>query len=289
MFQLFFKHLLPYYSEWEKPPFAPWEFGESVLFSVINFFESNLDDFKLQEVLQSKPIFMDSGAFAAESMGFQLDPFEVAEMHSLLKADLIVPLDRIILATDSEKITQQKVAETLKNTEILLDYCPNGSEVVGSLQGLSPDLVEIMFFSYRELGIKSFALGGLVFQEDLSQTIGRIKSTREITQSYFLHIFGKFLHPRLLKPIIKLGCDSVDGYGYILNSIRGLYIDFQEQNYTSIAKITETDLDECSCLACENKSLSDFQRGDEESQYLLIIHNIHALIKLKNFFCKKVG
>lgn len=231
---------------------------------------------------------MDSGAFVAESMGFQLDPYEVAEIHSLLKADLIVPLDRIILATDSLKIVEQKVAETLKNTEILLDYRPKGSEVVGPLQGLSPDLVEKMFFAYRELGIKCFALGGLVFQEDLPQTIERIKSTREITQDYFLHIFGKFLHPRLLNLIIKLGCDSVDGYGYILNSIRGLYIDFQKQNYTSIAQITETDLDECSCPACENNSLSDFQRGDEESQYLLIIHNICALIKIKEYLYKKI-
>ena len=231
---------------------------------------------------------MDSGAFAAESMGFQLDPYEVAEFHSLLKADLIVPLDRIILATDPQKIVEQKVAETLKNTEILLDYRPNGSEVVGPLQGLSPDLVEKMFFAYRDLGVKSFALGGLVFQEDLFQTIERIKSARKITQGYFLHIFGKFLHPRLLKPIIKLGCDSVDGYGYILNSIRGLYIDFHKQNYTSIAEITETEFDKCSCLACENNSLSDLQRGDEESQYLLIIHNICALIKIKENLYKKV-
>ncbi len=36
---------------------------------------------------------MDSGAFTAASMEFQLDPYEVTDMQALLKADYIVPLD----------------------------------------------------------------------------------------------------------------------------------------------------------------------------------------------------
>lgn len=229
---------------------------------------------------------MDSGAFAAASMGFNLDPYEVAEMHAVLKADLVVPLDKIILAEDSDEVINEKITETIRNTEILLDYCPIKSEVVGPLQGLTPELIERMFYVYHELGIKKFALGGLVFQSSLKDTIERIRQARKITTGYPLHLFGRFLHPKLLESVIATGADSVDGYGYILNSVRGLYINFQEQNYTSIAKITENDLKRCSCLACQENSLLDFQRGDQESQYLLIIHNIFSLIEIKNFHLK---
>jgi queuine/archaeosine tRNA-ribosyltransferase len=156
VFRLYFKHLYSSYLEWQESPFAPWRFdGEGVLFSIVSFLESKLleEDFSLNESLQCET-FMDSGAFAAESMGFSLDPYEVAEMHALLKADLIVPLDRIILAEDSDDLIKQKVAETISNTEILLDFRPKGSEVVGPLQGHSSDIIEEMFEKYRELGIR---------------------------------------------------------------------------------------------------------------------------------------
>ena len=142
-----------------------------------------------------------------------------------------------------------------------------------------------MFDAYRELGLRKFALGGLVFQSNLNQTLERIKITRKITKGFFLHIFGKFLHPKLLKPVISSGADSVDGYGYILRSVRGFYI--HDQNYQSIGKITEADIHNCICPACKEKDILDFQRGDREAQYLLIIHNIHSLIQLKETILKK--
>lgn len=287
MFQLYFKHLLPNFQEWREPPFTPWGFGESAFLSVLSFFESDLlndETFSLKNALRCQSVFMDSGAYAATSMGFTMDPFEVAEMHALLKADLIVPLDRIILEGDSSEVIAKKIQETIHNTEILLDYQPSGSEVVGPLQGLTPELIEQMFDAYRELGLRKFALGGLVFQSNLNKTLERIKITRKITKGFFLHIFGKFLHPKLLKPVISSGADSVDGYGYILRSVRGFYI--HNQNYQSIGEITEDDIQNCICPACKEKDIIDFQRRDRESQYLLIIHNIHSLIQLKNKILK---
>ncbi|MHA1974106.1 MAG: tRNA-guanine transglycosylase [Candidatus Hodarchaeales archaeon] len=282
MFDLYFKHLFPYYEEWSETPFLPWGFSDCTFFSVLSFFECDLNKIEEQSIsrIVKTKTFMDSGAFAAASLGIELDPYEIAEMHSILKADLIVPLDKIILQDDPENIVESKIKETIRNTEILLDYNIKRSEVVGPLQGLKPEILERMFLEYKDLGIRTFALGGLVFQESLSQSLERISSAREITESYYLHIFGRFLHPRLLRGIIETGVDSVDGFGYILRSIRGFYI--YNGNYTSIGLLQQSQLEECECQACTNSSLDDFQRGDREAQHLLIKHNIEALIKIKD-------
>ncbi|MHA2248322.1 MAG: hypothetical protein ACXADY_25455 [Candidatus Hodarchaeales archaeon] len=289
MFQLYFKHLLTWAPEWQESPFAPWMFEESVFLSILSFFESGLldrDDFSLREILQCESIFMDSGAFAAATMGFTLDPYEVAEMQALLKADLIVPLDRIVMTEDSPEVVNQKIQETLRNTEIMLDYCPKGSEVVAPLQGLTSDLITQMFDAYRELGLKRFGLGGLVFQPTLTQTIERVKVVRAITQGYWLHLFGKFLHPYLLKPVIEAKADSVDGFGFILSSNKGLYIDIEIKKYISIGLLSDSQLKNCPCAVCHENDLLDFQRGDREGQHLLIQHNIHTLITLKDHYLK---
>ncbi|MFX1466178.1 MAG: hypothetical protein ACFFA5_06885, partial [Promethearchaeota archaeon] len=78
---------------------------------------------------------------------------------------------------------------------------------------------------------------------------------------------------------------SVDGFGYILSSVRGLYT--LEGRYEVIVNITDDQLKNCSCPACQESSLQDFQRGDEEAQYLLIIHNINALIQLKELYIRE--
>lgn len=289
MFRLYFKHLFPSFTEWQESPFAPWQFNEGALFSIVGFFESTFlqEDFSLNKELQCET-FMDSGAFAAETMNFSLDPYEVAELHATLESDFIVPLDKIIFPEDSDKIIRQKVEETIKNTEILLDYRPPSSEVIGPLQGHSLDVIKEMFEMYRELGIQKFAIGGLAspFQSDLTMALDIIKTARNITKGFFLHVFGRFLHPRLLKSVIETGADSVDGFGYILSSVRGLYT--LEGRYEVIGNITEDQLKSCSCAACQENSLQDFQRGDEDSQYLLIIHNIHSLIQLKEQYMQEL-
>ena len=122
MFRLYFKHLYPSFPEWQEAPFAPWQFdNEGVLFSIVGFFESTLlqDDFSLNQSLQCET-FMDSGAFAAETMNFSLDPYEVAELHALLKADLIVPLDKIILAEDSDAVIEQKLPKQFQTRKFYL-------------------------------------------------------------------------------------------------------------------------------------------------------------------------
>ncbi len=277
--ELFFKHLFPYYGEWSEEPFAPWTFGEGVLLTVLSFFEYAIDDtFSLRDHLAC-PVFMDSGAFSAAAMGFSLDPYEVAEMHAILKPDFAVPLDLVITAEDSPDIAEEKINSTINNTQILLDFLPARTEIIGPLQGLTSDAIERLFHAFRELGITKFALGGAVWQS-LENALNRIRIVREITKGYSLHIFGKFLHPKLLCLIIDLA-DSVDGYGYILSSVKGLYI--REREYQPIGSITEDQLAECPCPTCSDSdySLLDFQRGDRDSQHLLIQHNIHTLIALK--------
>lgn len=279
--ELFFKSLFPWYQEWLEEPFAPWSFGEGVLLTVLSFFEYSFDEsFSLRDTLKC-PTFMDSGAFSATAMGFILDPYEVAEMHAILKADLAVPLDLVITIEDSADVIEEKISQTLRNTEILLDFLEPGTEAIGPIQGLTPDIMSRVFEGFRDLGITKFALGGVVFQSDLSAAIERIKIAREITEGYWLHIFGRFLHPRMLKSIINLG-DSVDGYGYILSSTKGLYI--RQAEYQGIGSLSEAELAECSCPVCSNpeNSLLDFQRGDREAQHLLIQHNIENLIALKD-------
>ncbi|MFW9778552.1 MAG: hypothetical protein ACFFE8_06825 [Candidatus Heimdallarchaeota archaeon] len=237
-------------------------------------------EFSLRNIVQCEPIFMDSGAFASACLGFTLDPFEVAEIHSRLKADLIVPLDDIIFSEDNETMINQKVATTILNTEILIDLKPKESEIVGPLQGLSLDVIERLFDAYRSLGIRKFALGGLVFQSSLKQTIEHIKRVRKLTNGFFLHVFGRFLHPALLKPIMKAKADSVDGFGYILKSVKGMYIEQKTRKYVAIGALES--VEECPCSVCIDNDILDFQRGDEAAQYLLIRHNIAALIDIKN-------
>ncbi|MHA2272267.1 MAG: hypothetical protein ACXACI_10415 [Candidatus Hodarchaeales archaeon] len=277
--ELFFKHLFPYYEEWSEEPFAPWTFDEGVLLTVLSFFEYAFDEaFSLQDHLAC-PVFMDSGAFSAAAMGFSLDPYEVAEMHAILKPDFAVPLDLVVTADDSPNMVEEKINSTIKNTQILLDFLPAGTEIIGPLQGLTHEVIERLFHAFLELGITKFALGGAVWQS-LDSALDRIRIVREITKGHDLHIFGKFLHPKLLRLIIGLA-DSVDGYGYILSSVKGFYI--REREYQPIGSITEDQLAECSCSMCSDTdySLLDFQRGDRESQHLLIQHNIHTLIALK--------
>ncbi|MFW9914531.1 MAG: hypothetical protein ACFFGZ_02875 [Candidatus Thorarchaeota archaeon] len=279
--ELFFKHLFPYYEEWSETPFAPWAFGEGVLLTVLSFFEYAIDE-PLKRQIQA-PIFMDSGAFSAAAMGFSLDPYEVAEMHAILKPDFAVPLDLVVTAEDSPNTAEEKISSTIKNTQILLDFLPPETEIIGPLQGLTREAIERLFHAFRELGITKFALGGAVWQS-LADALDRIRIVREITRGFELHVFGKFLHPKLLRLLFDYQgqaalADSVDGYGYILASVKGLYI--HKQEYQPIGRITEDQLSECPCPACSDYSLLDFQRGDREAQHLLIQHNIHALIALK--------
>jgi len=276
MVQLYFKHLYISMQEWQEEPFAPWKFKENVLLSVLSFFESKnlVDNFSLKEELDCK-IFVDSGAFAATAMDYQLDPYEVAEMQAILKADLIVPLDLIVVEQDSEDVAKRKVLETIKNTEILLDLKPKGSEIVAPLQGLTEDILEFSYNKFKEMGLNKFALGGIVFQPQLEENLKRIKITQDITGNDSLHVFGKFLHPELLHYIIDLKVDSVDGYGYIVSSLKGLYI--YNGKYLPVAKLEEEVIDSCNCNICKEFTLADFIKGSKESQLLLVQHNIYAL------------
>ncbi|TFF84018.1 hypothetical protein EU523_01900 [Candidatus Heimdallarchaeota archaeon] len=285
--KLYFKHLYPSFEEWREEPFAPWSFKEATLLSVLSFFESHIiedETFSLKKELDCE-VFMDSGAFAATAMGFELDPYEVAEIHSLIKADLIVPLDKIILEEDDQETIERKIEETIHNTEILLDMKPKNSEIIAPLQGLSRAMIERLFDKYRELGITRFALGGVVFQKDLEAALERIRMTRVITEGYFLHIFGRFLHPELLEPIIQTGADSVDGYGYVISSVKGLYI--HQGKYKPVMELTAEEFKQCQCSVCQENDLADLQRADSQAQYLLIEHNIQSLIEVKEQFLRK--
>jgi tRNA-guanine family transglycosylase len=286
VFKLYFKHLYPSFREWQEEPFAPWAFQENVLLSVLSFYESTVitEDFSLKEEVQCE-VFMDSGAFAATSMGYHFDPYEVAEMHAVLQADFIVPLDIIILPDDSPTIVQEKIQQTLTNTEILLDLKPSGSEVIGPLQGMNRELITKLFDEYRSLGVTKFALGGLVFQPNLAANLERIAIAREITAGCFLHLFGKFLHPELLKLAIISDADAVDGYGYILSSIRGNYI--LNGKYHPVTTLTEEDISCCFCPICSEAELTEFTQGNQIAQYLLIQHNIHQLNHLKEKYLKE--
>lgn len=279
MLQLYFKHLYTSLQEWQEEPFSPWKFEENVLFSILSFFETPIltEEFSLKKELECE-VFMDSGAFAATSMGYQLDPYEVAELQARLRADLIVPLDRIVFEYDSKEIAKKKIEETIENTEILLDMKPRGSDIIAPLQGFSENLLNYSFDKFRDLGIKRFALGGLVFQPEINDSLSRIQLARDITKKYHLHIFGKFLHPELLHHLYEFNIDSVDGYGYIVSSLKGLYL--FEETYKPIVEIEEEEYSFCDCSACKNNTLADFMKGNKEAQLLLIEHNIHALNQL---------
>jgi len=281
-FQLFFKHLYSY-SEWQETPFMPWNFDTGILFSALQFFESTdiqTSDFNLKKRVDC-PIFMDSGAFSASAMGFVLDPYEVCEIHRITRADYAVPLDLVITEEDPEQTRKEKISKTIDNTKLLQEYIPT-STILAPIQGFTKTTMEVMFEEYRKLGITKFALGGLVFQRNIEANLKRIVMARKITQGYFLHIFGKFLHPKLLSLVVKTDADSVDGYGYIISSIKGKYIDVSKRSYVGIGKLEEENFQQCSCAACRNYDLLDFQRGDRDAQHLLLEHNINALIVIKD-------
>ena len=276
MVQLYFKHLYTSLQEWQDEPFSPWKFEGNVLLSILSFFESSIltDEFSLKNELQCET-FMDSGAFAATSMGFQLDPYEVAELQAQLKADLIVPLDLIVFEHDSNEIAQIKIEKTIENTEILLDMKPKGSDIVAPLQGFTEEVLTYSYDKFKSLGINRFALGGLVFQSRIEDNLSRIQLAREVTKKNPLHIFGKFLHPELLHHLYECNVDSVDGYGYIVSSLKGSYV--FEEAYKPIIEIEEDEFSLCQCSVCRENSLADFTKGNKEAQLLLIQHNIHAL------------
>lgn len=285
MVKLYFKHLYPSIIEWQEQPFAPWSFRENVLLNVLSFFESDLltEEFSLKKELRCD-ILMDSGAFTATAMGFQMDPYEVAEIQAILKADLIVPLDEVVLLSDTKEIVKEKISNTIRNTEILIDLKPKGSEIIGPLQGFSKEILLNLYDKFRVLGIRKFALGGLGFDPDLQRNLKRIKIARDITKNQFLHVFGKFLQPELLKYLIDLNVDSVDGYDYIISSLKGLYI--INRKYESLVNISEKDIKKCNCTVCQNNEYQDLIRGDRESQFLIIQHNIWALNNLKEQLLK---
>ncbi|MGC9778831.1 MAG: tRNA-guanine transglycosylase [Candidatus Heimdallarchaeota archaeon] len=286
MFKLYYKHLYPSIIEWQDEPFAPWSFKEQVLLNVLPFFESTLlkEEFSLKKEIGCE-IFMDSGAFTAASMGYELDPYEVAEMQALLKADLVVPVDKVVFREDSYRIVNQKIEDTISNTEILLDLKHKTSQVIGPLQGFTKEILEHSFNEFKKLGIQRFAISGLVFESEIKRNMERIALTREITKGYPLHIFGKFLHPELLKLIIDANTDSVDGYGCIIASLKGNYI--FNGTYESISDLTDDEIDLCSCSICQENSYENLSRVDKESQHLLIIHNIIALNNLKEELLKQ--
>jgi tRNA-guanine family transglycosylase len=284
--KLYFKHLYPTMVEWQEKPFAPWGFKEDVFLNVLSFFESSLLDnnFDLRKELGCE-IFMDSGSFTATAMGIKLDPYEVAEMQALLKADLVVPLDNVVLLGDSDKEIKKKINENVRNAEILLEMKPKESEVIGPLQGFTEEIIQYSFDKFLEMGIKKFALGGLVFVPDLNENIERIKIARKITEKFPLHIFGKFLHPELLHYLFDLKVDSVDGYGYILSSLKGLYI--VDNKYISLADLSDEKIKNCTCEICQKNNYQDFLNGSREAQHILIQHNIISLNRLKESFEKK--
>ncbi|NHJ41267.1 MAG: hypothetical protein FK731_14640, partial [Asgard group archaeon] len=269
MVRLYFKHLYPSVKAWQEPPFAPWSFRENVLLSVLSFFETNFltNEFSLKEELGCE-ILMDSGAFTATAMGFQMDPYEVAEIQAILKADLIVPLDEVVLLGDNEEIVEEKIKNTIHNTEILMDFKPKGSEIIAPLQGFTKEILQKSFDKFHDLGIRKFALGGLVFDPDLERNLKRIKIARELTKKNFFHVFGKFLDPELIKHLVDLNVDSVDGYGYIIASLKGLYI--INNRYESLSNLKEDEIEKCDCFVCQNNSYQDLIRGDQESQLLII-------------------
>ncbi|NHJ48764.1 MAG: tRNA-guanine transglycosylase [Asgard group archaeon] len=288
MVKLYFKHLFPSITEWQEKPFAPWDFNEHVLLSVLSFFETKLldDDFDLKKELGCE-VFMDSGAFVATAMGLQLDPYEVAEMQAMLKSDFIVPLDNVVLLGDSNKEIEYKIEENVRNAEILLDMKPKGSELIGPLQGFTKETIQYSFDKFIDMGIKKFALGGLVFVPDLDENLERIKIAKKITGKHSLHIFGKFLHPELLHHLYDLRVDSVDGYGYIISSRKGLYI--IDNKYVSLAELSDDKIKNCSCETCQQYDYQDFLQGNREAQHILIQHNIRALNRLNQNLEKKSG
>ena len=89
----------------------------------------------------------------------------------------------------------------------------------------------------------------------------------------------------LLKLIIDANTDSVDGYGYIIASLKGNYI--FDGTYKSISDLTDNEIDLCSCSICQENSYENLSRGDKESQHLLIMHNIIALNNLKEELLKQ--
>ena len=59
----------------------------------------------------------------------------------------------------------------------------------------------------------------------------------------------------------------MDGYGYIISSIKGLYI--INNKYESITNLEEEDIKKCNCDSCQKNNYQDLIRGDREAQFLI--------------------
>ncbi|MFX1250425.1 MAG: hypothetical protein ACFFCZ_02310 [Promethearchaeota archaeon] len=287
-FTLFFRGVERWLLE-DAPPLYPWPFGEGILFTTYSFqWLSDLicePNFSLRDLIGSNvSIFIDSGAYSAAAMNITLDVYEINEIHYLLEGDYIVPLDYIIFPSDSKGTIREKVQQTIDNTVSLLEMKSNRSIVIGPLQGNSAETIASMYDRFREIGIDHFAIGGLLFKP-LKEAIKVIEIARQITRGQQLHVFGKFLHPQLLKIPIFSGVDSVDGAAYLAKSLQGWYIDPINYKYTPVSSLEEELV--CSCQICRDTSVMDLQRGDFESQLFLIEHNIHKLKEIKRLYQKE--
>lgn len=284
------------FSFFREEPLINWTFTKSVLFTAYDVYRNN--DFWLDSVIRSgstlkeaivnlgfpksNTLIADTGVFEIEArkagiarelgieIEIELSNAQIFEAYEISGADFFVSPDEIVLPVDSKEVTRLKVEIIKENLLELLEII-HPKRVIAVIQGNQKSTIDELLDFYRENGLNSFAMGGVIplyhYDKKLLEKV--LKYVREVTQGDWLHIFG-LPNMRLLSYYLHdLKFDSVDTSMLLYLSARRHYlVDSKPVQVRTIA------FEDCGCKGCMN--LVSLKESTRSAEFLvnLYIHNI---------------
>lgn len=282
-------------------PLINWKYTQAVLFTAYDIYRSN--DFWLDETINSgktlkeglvdlgfpktNSLVADTGVFEMEAkkagiarnlginVDIELTNDQIFEAYTLSGADYFVAPDEIVLPLDESSVVDTKIQTIKENLLELLEAVP-ASKIIAVIQGHSEDVITDLYDFYREQKVSCFAIGGVIplyhhSKEKLEQVL---KFVRDLTQDYWLHIFGLPRMSLLQYYLHEIGVGSVDTSALLYLTARRRYLIGSKGE-----QVRKVDFKNCSCEGCSNLDPMPSPRSPEFFVNLYI-HNILAAVKL---------
>ncbi len=225
-------------------------------------------------------IYTDSGTFQQFSHGKESSdwgPETTLKAQMDLGSDIITPLDRFVLLTDTKAEAKRKVLETAKRLGEARKTIKERF-LVGPIQGGG-------FMDLRKLSCKLtvkeqpdlFAIGGIVplmeqyrFAE-LANII--ITCKQNIPAGKPVHAFGAG-HPMLFSLLAAIGCDLFDSAMYSLAARRSAFL-----TVSGTLPVSELSELPCSCKACSGTTAAELKSMEKQDlENLLALHNLNITL-----------
>ncbi|TFG99526.1 hypothetical protein E4H12_02365 [Candidatus Thorarchaeota archaeon] len=282
-------------------PLIVWRYTKAVLFTAYDVYRSN--DYWLDKTINSgktlkeglidlgfpktNTLVADTGVFEMEAkkagiarnlgidVDIELTNEQIFEAYSLSGADYFVAPDEIVLPEDDQTVVLTKIEKIKDNLLELLEVVP-ASKVIAVIQGHEEDTITDLYDFYREHEISCFAIGGLIplYHHSKEKLEKVLTFVRNLTQDYWLHIFGLPRMSLLQYYLHKIGVDSVDTSALLYLTARRRYLVGSKGE-----QVRTVDFKKCSCKGCSNLDPIPSPRSPEFFVNLYI-HNILAAVRL---------